>query len=130
MRLKGERKLFDEAFTNCDYPDLLEENLEALGELLGLDAAELQILGLAQGGSICSIQRRHQDRSKFSSRCSASLAKAHSEVPSSSKDQSDHTGKSYCPLIQNPRELHNITIQNHLINPPSIFQPVEIAGYF
>ncbi len=46
MRLKGERKLFDEAFTECEYPDLLEENLKALGELLGLDAAELQILGL------------------------------------------------------------------------------------
>ncbi len=45
LRLKGERKLFDETFTDCDYPDLLEENLEALGELLGLDAAELRILG-------------------------------------------------------------------------------------
>ena len=45
LRLKGERKLFDETFTTCDYPDMLEENLEALGELLGLDAAELRILG-------------------------------------------------------------------------------------
>ncbi|MDF9776696.1 AAA family ATPase [Pseudomonas baetica] len=45
LRLKGERKLFDEAFTTYDYPDMLEENLEALGELLGLDAAELRILG-------------------------------------------------------------------------------------
>ena len=45
LRLKGERKLFDETVTDCDYPDLLEDNLEALGELLGLDAAELRILG-------------------------------------------------------------------------------------
>ena len=43
--MKGERKLFDETFTDCDYPDLLEDNLDALGELLGLDAAELRILG-------------------------------------------------------------------------------------
>ena len=45
LRLKGERKLFDETFTTYDYPDMLEENLEALGELLGLDVAELRILG-------------------------------------------------------------------------------------
>lgn len=45
LRLKGERKLFDETFTTYDYPDMLEENLEALGELLELDAAELRILG-------------------------------------------------------------------------------------
>ena len=44
LRLKGERKLFDETFTTYDYPDMLEENLEALGELLELDAAELRIL--------------------------------------------------------------------------------------
>ncbi|WP_262383120.1 AAA family ATPase [Pseudomonas gessardii] len=43
--MKGERKLFDETFTTYDYPDMLEENLEALGELLELDAAELRILG-------------------------------------------------------------------------------------
>ena len=45
LRLKGERKLFDETSTTYDYPDMLEENLEALGELLGLDVAELRILG-------------------------------------------------------------------------------------
>lgn len=44
-RLRLERKAFDLALPSPGYPDRLEENLQALGDLIGLDAVEQRILG-------------------------------------------------------------------------------------
>ncbi|MQT75007.1 AAA family ATPase [Pseudomonas helleri] len=44
-RLKRERLAFDLAFPAPDYPDRLQANVQALGQLIGLDAIEQRILG-------------------------------------------------------------------------------------
>lgn len=44
-RLKHERSLFEQAFPAPGYPDRLADNLQALGELIGLDLVEQRILG-------------------------------------------------------------------------------------
>lgn len=46
-RLRGEREAFDLAFPVPGYPDRLEANLQALGELIGLDVVEQRILGFS-----------------------------------------------------------------------------------
>lgn len=43
--LRRERRRFLNAHTNFGYPDRMEENLRALANLLGLDEAELRVLG-------------------------------------------------------------------------------------
>lgn len=44
-RLKSERLAFDLAFPAPGYPDRLQANVEALGQLIGLNAVEQRILG-------------------------------------------------------------------------------------